>query len=138
MNISHEISMELLTDLATALRNVAKDALSIPHQQVMIQTAPPGVVLQVPPSPVWPRKDPLYDALYDLAKKTKQVTDAALPSLSLQYRIIGGSEAAGIEITVKPGGKPVYGNIIKAKLAWIAPSKELRRQRPYLPERIDL
>ena len=132
MTQRQEITMELLGDIARALQPVARDYLPMTTQKIMLQTTPPAVVLQIP----GPTNKPLEAALYALAQAAKATFGAALPSLPLEYRVIGGSEAAGIEIRAKRDADPVYPHIIKARWAWIKPSAWLRRQRPDLPERI--
>lgn len=126
--------MELLTDVATALQAVAKDYLPVQRFSVFLTTEPRGVVLQIPGA----TSPDAEAALYELAAASKATTDRALPSLPLTYRVIGGSEAAGIEIRAASAVKPTYGHIIKASLAWLSPSALMRRQRPNLPERINI
>jgi hypothetical protein len=129
---SQEITLELLTDIATALRNVGRDLMPLVPFTVNVQRWPvPCVVLRVPGA----TNKPIEALLHELAMGCRKVTDATLPSLPLRYTEIGGSEAAGIEVTVRPAAEPVYGHVIKAKLAWLRPSETLRRQRPNLPER---
>lgn len=118
-----EITMELLTDIATALQSVAKDYLPVQKFTVFLTTQPHAAVLQIPGS----TSEAAEAALYDLASAVKASTDKTLPSLPLQYRVIGGSEAAGIEISAAPDANPVYGHIIKAK-AVLHASNALRAQ----------
>lgn len=134
--IDNELVMELLGDIAKAVQPVAVDYLPMSTVKVMLQTTPPAVVIQIPGA----TNEPLQAALMDLAKGFKEVFDRGLPSLPLEYRVVGGSEAAGIEIRAKaiPDAEPIYPHIIKAKLAWISFSDAMRRQRPNLPERIYL
>ena len=122
MVMAPEISMELLTDIARALRPIADDVITARHE-IVLQTLPPAVVLRVKGA----TNTAIETQLYSLAEKVKEVTDAALPSLLLEYRVIGGSESAGIEIRVLPEASPVYGHVIKAKLAWLRPSLVLRK-----------
>lgn len=118
-DVQREITMELLTDIASALRSITRDFL--PHTIFTIEAKagpPQCVVLRVPGA----TSEPIQVTLKQLAESMRDVTDRTIPSLPLRYTVIGGSEASGIEITVKPGASPVYGHIIKAKPAWLRPS----------------
>lgn len=135
MPLEHEVTMELLSDIAAMLRSVSRDFLPASPVTVTVVAGPPPTVRLRLPGATGP---PIQDLLRQLAEAARDVTDKALPSLPLRYKVIGGSEASGIEVTVRPGAAPVYGHVLKAKLAWLRPSELMRRLRPNLPERIDL
>lgn len=111
---SREITLELLSDIGKALRNIVRDFLPGITYSVNIERDPVRLVLFIPV----PGNDALHLTLQELAKSTKAFSDRFLPSLPLIYRVIGGTEASGIEIIPKPGSDPVYGHVHKAKLAW--------------------
>jgi len=117
-----EITLELLTDLSTSIRNVARDFLPGRDFTVSVRREPAGIVLRVPGA----TSKPMEAALYELAQGLKTVLDRIIPSLPLRYMVIGGSEAAGIQITVQPGATPVYGHVIKAKVERLIASEALR------------
>lgn len=87
-------TMELLADVAQALRRVAHDYLP-GHFAVGLNQHPPAIELRVPGQ----TNAVVEAALHVLAEELKAVTDKNLPALPLKYVVIGGSEAAGIEIT---------------------------------------
>lgn len=131
-----EITAELMHDIARALEAVARGFLPVHahHMKIVIQMAPVALIeLRIPE----PTGAALEAALHELAGATKRATDEAIPSLPLRYTVIGGSEAAGIIIRPLPAeAPPVYGHIIKARIAWLKPSAWLRKLRPNLPERV--
>lgn len=119
---SHEVTLDLLSDLSTALRNIARDFLPGRDFTVTTHRHPAAIVLRVPGA----TSKPMERALYELAQGTKTVLDRLIPSLPLQYMVIGGSEAAGIRITVKPGARPIYGHVIKAQVDRLKASAALQ------------
>lgn len=136
--VTAEITMTLLEDIETALRHVAADFLPTLHFQTFVtgpgQAEPPSVTLKL----LAPADDVLLTALNELAQGFKAGLAESLPSLPLQFAVIGASEASGIIITPQPGAQPVYGHVIKLRPLWLRPSEWLRRLRPNLPERIEL
>lgn len=86
--------MELLSDVRTALASVARDLIPSAHQ-VTLQARPPAVVLRIPGA----TNEATEAALHLLAGEMKAVAEATMPQLPLRFVVIGGSEAAGIEIT---------------------------------------
>lgn len=130
MNETTEITMELLGDVAKVLDSVGRDLMPLVQFTVVTQSQPPAVVLRVPGQ----TNKPIEALLKELAEATRDVTDKAIPSLPLRYLVVGGSEAAGIEVTLKPGAQPVYGHIIKAKAEKLFAANALRDKPRLLDE----
>lgn len=126
----HEITMELMTDIATVLSSVARDLLPLVQFTVAVQHRPPAVVLRVPGA----TDKPIQALLKELAEASRDVTDKAIPSLPLRYTVVGGSEASGIAVTLKPGAEPVYGHVIKAKVDRLIASRALKGKPRLLDE----
>lgn len=130
MNETNEITMELLTDIKSVLDSVARDLMPLVQFTVTTQTQPPAVVLRVPGQ----TNKPIEALLQELAEATRDVIDQTIPSLPLRYLVVGGSEAAGIEVTLQPGAEPVYGHIIKAKAEHLFAANFLRNKPRLLDE----
>jgi hypothetical protein len=120
MSETSEITLELLSDVASALRSVAKDALgdgsfSIHVYRRGLEAEADCVVLRVPggASPAVRR------TLAELVASVRAVTRRILPSLPLRISMVEGNEASGLEIAATPVGRPVYGHVIKARPAWL-------------------
>lgn len=128
--VQDEITMELLGDIAKVLDSVARDILPLVPFVVSTQANPPAVVLSIPGQ----TGKPIQSLLQELAEATRDVTDKTIPSLPLRYMVIGGSEASGIEVTLKPGAEPVYGHIVKAKVDRLIASNALRNKPGLLDE----
>ncbi len=91
--------MELLSDVATALRTIAGEFLPSAYVVTLQQHPRPLITLRIPGA----TNTATESALHVLAEAFKRTTDVNLPALPLQYLVIGGSEAAGIEITPAKG-----------------------------------
>jgi len=123
MDTATEITMELLGDIATALRGVSRDFLPGRDYTVTVNRRPPCVVLRIPGA----TSKPMERALYDLGQAVRAVTDRVLPSLPLRVMVVGGTEAAGIEIRLKgTPAAPAYGHIIKAKVERLMVAEALK------------
>lgn len=128
--VARQSTMELLTDVATALQSVAKDYLPATFR-IAVPHTPPQVVLQIPGA----TSAVAEAALRDLAAHCKAVTDKALPSLPLEYRVIGGSEAHGIVISPATEDKvryPTIHVIRRRDLRDFRPSLALREKGQHL------
>lgn len=120
--VPDEATMELLTDIATAVKAVAGEFLPW-HFVVGIGQDPPLVEVRVPGATDAIRQA----ALKALLDATKETIDKAIPSLGVRYAVIGGSEASGLTITVKPkAAPPVYGHIIIARPSELRVAPALR------------
>jgi hypothetical protein len=110
--------MELMTDLAKALRPIVKDF--IPARETRVDVVGPFE----PPYPwcgvkVYSKGQTYKDLeakLYELGDVIHKVMESTWPSLKFKVLVVGGSEAAGIEVQIERESEPAYGTIHKAKV----------------------
>lgn len=119
VNNNNEIVMTLFEDIATMIRSVAKDYLPTKNPITIAENYPPRITLQIREH----TSDIMQELVTALATNVKEVVERIIPSLPIVVKVIGGSEAVGFQITIKEGTDlaPVYGHIIKAKIAWLKP-----------------
>lgn len=89
-----QTTLELLDDVRLAIAGFAKDFIPA-HHTTELRHRPPMVIFRIPGA----TSPEAEAALHVMAEAVKAATDRNLPALPLQYLVIGGSEAAGIEIT---------------------------------------
>jgi hypothetical protein len=102
-----ETNMTILEDLATTLRSIAKDALPMVKWEAKVLTNPERLEFRVPNQ----KGLVIWSVVQQLGASLKAFTDEHLSSLDIQVLAIEGSEASGLEVTIK-GGKYPYFHIV--------------------------
>lgn len=103
MTLEVETNMTVLEDLATAIRSIAKDMLPTVKYHTVVHRKPERLEFRVPM-----QKGPeIWAIVQELGAAVKAFTDSRLSHLDIQVLAIEGSEASGLEITIK-GPNPKY------------------------------
>ena len=92
------ITQELLSDIERSLVNVTRDYFPSTHYQLrpLVSLQPAGISLQVLGKTDATRESKLRQ----IAENAREVWAGLVPSLKLEWTVIGGSEAAGIIMRV--------------------------------------
>ncbi len=110
MNIELQTNMTVLEDIATMCRSVLKDYLPMYKATVTVYRNPERLEVVYPGLKA---DTATQQTLYAFGEAVRAAVNEALPTWEFQVMVVGGSDASGLEITVK-GQKYPYFHIIHA------------------------